>query len=155
MSAFVITRRQIVMAMALLTSSTAIRVAFAEEVQLENDVTPGIQPLALAVDGYWGSDTTRALERYFGLPVTGIVPNQWADNKQAGLTTGWQWDYTGYGCNLIKRLQAMLGTDVDGLFGQNDIRALQSRMGTFEDGTLRAGSSCIKELQRRLTNGYV
>lgn len=107
------------------------------------------------IDGYWGIDTTKALQSYFGLQETGYVNHQWADNKQPALTGGWEWNYTQIGDNVIRKLQKLLGTEVDGLFGYNDICALQRRMGTCVDGVLSAGSSCVKELQKRVFNGYI
>src|SRR5699024_11888221 len=38
------------------------------------------QTTKLAVDGYWGHDTTRALQRYFGTTVDGVISGQ-PDNK--------------------------------------------------------------------------
>lgn len=111
--------------------------------------------MALACDGYWGIDTTRALQAYFGLPQTGYVYHQWADNRQPALTSGWHWDYSQTGDVLICNLQSFLGTATDGLFGSNDIRALQRHMGCVQDGTLDVGSNTIKIMQRRLGNGIL
>ena len=116
---------------------------------------PGRATAYPAVDGYWGTDTTKMLQSYFGLSQTGCVCHQWADNRQAALTGGWEWDYTGYGDQTVRSLQSLLGTTVDGLLGTSDIKALQRRMGTYVDGTLSAGSECVKALQRRLLNGYI
>ena len=103
------------------------------------------------IDGYWGMDTTRAIQGWLGLPQTGCIYDQWADNKQPGLTSGWYWNYSANGDDTIRGLQRKLGTDVDGIFGYVDICALQNRMGTPVDGYLSAGSPCIKEIQRKFS----
>lgn len=109
----------------------------------------------IAADGYWGSDTTRALQRHYGTVVDGEVWHQWAPNVQANpaLTTGWMCDETLEGSPVIRALQTDLGTSVDGIFGTNDIRAMQARCGTVVDGTLWGPSPCIAEFQRRLNAG--
>ena len=46
-----------------------------------------------AADGYWGADTTRALQQVLGTPVDGVVSSQSAAwrSQNPGLTTGWEW----------------------------------------------------------------
>ena len=109
----------------------------------------------VGVDGYWGNDTTTALQRYFGTPVDGVVSHQWPDNvrRNKGLTYGWETDYTQAGSTMIRALQRHVGTPVDGILGEVDIRAIQTRMGTYVDGILGSPSPCIKEIQRRLNAG--
>lgn len=107
----------------------------------------------LEVDGWWGSGTTTRLQQVFGTPVDGVVSHQWAPNRQQAMTSGWQWDRTGYGSTLMKAMQRWLGVEADGLFGPNSIRALQRRLGTPVDGVLSPRSTCVKEMQRRLNAG--
>lgn len=109
----------------------------------------------VAVDGYWGMDTTTALQRYMRTEVDGEVWHQWPDNvrNNPGLTYGWKTDYTQAGSMVIRALQRKLGTDEDGIFGTVDIKTLQTYLGTYVDGRLDAPSACIKELQRRLNAG--
>lgn len=104
-------------------------------------------------DGYWGADTTRALQTYFGTAVDGEVWHQWPDNAQSACTSGWQYDYTQQGSPVIRALQNKLGVDTDGILGANTISVLQKVMGTVVDGTLDEGSSCVAEMQRRLNAG--
>ncbi len=113
--------------------------------------------LALAEDGYWGSGTTAALQAYMRSASTGVINHQWAPNINAnpGLTSGWYCDDTLEGDPNIRIFQFRLHTTGDGIFGTNDIRALQSRMGTYVDGVLSAGSPCIREMQRRLNDGWL
>lgn len=104
-------------------------------------------------DGYWGSGTTTALQNRFGTNPDGIVSHQWPANQQGAFTSGWQYDYTQIGSDVIRALQAYLGVDTDGIMGYNTICALQRKMGTEVDGELWGPSACVKEMQRRLNNG--
>lgn len=108
----------------------------------------------LDVDGYWGEATTRALQRHYGTVEDGVVSDQYAPNKQPGLTSGWDWQsFVHGGSPLIRALQKDLGVTVDGYFGRVTARAMQARCGTPQDGLLWAESPCIKEMQRRLNRG--
>ena len=110
---------------------------------------------SIEVDGYWGTATTAALQRHYGVVVDGEVWHQWAPNVSANpaLTSGWKCDETAQGSPLIRKLQEDLGTDVDGIFGGADIYALQRRCGTVADGVLWGPSPCVMEMQRRLNAG--
>ena len=107
----------------------------------------------LTEDGYWGAETTKALQTYYGTVVDGEVWHQWPANAQDACTGGWQYDYTQQGSPVIRALQRDLGVTTDGILGADTIRALQTRMGTYVDGKLDAGSSCVAEMQRRLNAG--
>lgn len=109
--------------------------------------------VGISVDGYWGEETTRALQTHYGTVVDGEVWHQWPANAQAACTGGWRYDYTQQGSMVIRALQRDLGVTVDGLFGADTVRALQARMGTVVDGRLDAGSTCVQEMQRRLNAG--
>lgn len=107
----------------------------------------------LTEDGYWGTETTKALQTYYGTVVDGEIWHQWPANAQDACTGGWQYDYTQQGSPVIRALQRDLGVTTDGLLGADTIRALQTRMGTYVDGKLDAGSTCVAEMQRRLNAG--
>lgn len=113
------------------------------------------QPGALEVDGFWGGATTAALERAFGMEATGTVPGQYAAWRASnpGLTGGWQWGWSGEGSELVRRMQAWLGVEADGVWGPDTSAALQRRMGTPEDGQLWQASPAIAEMQRRINAG--
>lgn len=117
---------------------------------------PNVAPLALVVDGFWGSATTKRLQQVLSTPVDGIVSSQpivWKGDNP-GLTTGWDWEPgLGNGSRVISAYQALLSVRRDGKIGPNTIRALQRRMGTPVDGELWAESAAIKELQRRMNKG--
>lgn len=85
---------------------------------------------ALVLDGYWGPETTRALQNYFGTPVDGVVSGQdpyWrAGNTYLGV--GWDWSGNG-GSLLIAAIQRRLGVTADGYFGPATSRAWHSHIG--------------------------
>ena len=85
----------------------------------------------LATDGWWGSDTTMALQRHFGLSQTGWVDSQPASQADSNpaLAGGWDWqpDGSAGGSTTISALQKMVGAGVDGLIGPATISALQAR----------------------------
>lgn len=87
----------------------------------------------LKVDGIWGTETTKALQRYFGTPVDGVI-------SKPSL--------------VIKALQGLVGTKRDGILGPNTITAMQKRFGTTQDGVIsKPTSTVVKELQKRLNTG--
>lgn len=110
-----------------------------------------------AADGYWGSTTTRALQRVLGTPQDGVVSSQSAAWRSAntGLTSGWEWVTRPTGSTVIRALQKKIGVPADGLIGPTTIRALQKRVGTPADGVLSAESKAIAALQRRLQKGTI
>lgn len=125
-------------------------------IEVPDDDKP-IAPVALVVDGIWGSATTRRLQQELGTPVDGFVSSQpliWR-TMNPGLTTGWDWEQYASGSRVISAYQEILGVQRDGKFGLNSIRAFQHRMGTTVDGELWKESPAIKELQRRLNKGKV
>lgn len=116
--------------------------------------TPVASP---AADGYWGSGTTKALQKVLGTPQDGVVSSQSAywRSQNPGLTSGWEWVSDPVGSQLIQALQRRLGVEADGLIGPGTIRALQQRMGTPQDGVLSEESKCIIALQQRLQKGTI
>lgn len=111
----------------------------------------------IAEDGWWGTDTTRALQRALGTPEDGEVWGQVEANAQPALTSGWVYDYPEHdGSPCIAALQeriGMTGKDVDGVMGPATIACLQLAMGTASDGELWGPSPCVAEMQRRLNAG--
>lgn len=113
----------------------------------------------IEVDGKWGRETTKALQRYFGTTVDGIISNQHEMYKYSnpGLRTGWDWDKNpnGRGSDLIRTMQKWAGmpeSDCDGEIGPKTIRAFQKKLGTTVDGTVSKPSDMVKALQRMINN---
>ncbi len=112
------------------------------------------------VDGYWGEQTTFALQKAFGTPEDGIVSQQpiSQEPKNPGLGDGWDWthDSTPNGSTVIRAMQEQLkdegyySDDIDGLCGPNTIKGLQKHFGTHVDGFISAPSSVVKAMQKRL-----
>lgn len=123
------------------------------ELLAQSGETPEV--IQIDIDGYWGEGTTKALQAYFGLAQDGVVAHQWPDNAQPAFTSGWQYDYTQIGADVVRSLQSVLGVTTDGILGYNTIVALQTRMGTYVDGRLDEGSTCVQEMQRRLNRGVL
>lgn len=105
----------------------------------------------LAVDGYWGKNTTLRLQKIFGTPADGIVSNQHRcyRTQNPGLDSGWEWKDKPTGASaLIKAIQKKVGATADGHIGPNTIKAIQKWMGTTQDGCFSKKSPCIKKLQQ-------
>lgn len=111
------------------------------------------------VDGLWGRATTRAIQECIGTPIDGIVSHQHPECDQPGFTTGWEYDSTYEGSEMIKAIQLWLQSrgfydaHIDGLCGTQTIKGLQRMCGTEVDGVIDAPSDCVREMQRRLVAG--
>lgn len=108
----------------------------------------------IAVDGEWGSSTTKLLQKIFGTEQDGIVSNQDSDCRKYclncvgyGLPYGsWVWnDSSGYS-PLIAALQKKVGARTDGKFGRDTIKALQKFLGVEQDGY--CGKNTVTALQK-------
>lgn len=106
--------------------------------QAQTPVTPPVQPPvvqpqaggALAVDGDFGPQTVKALQRVLHVNVDGD-----------------------FGPQTKKALQAYLHVAVDGAIGPNTIKALQSKVGAMVDGSW--GRNTTMRLQMALNNGHL
>lgn len=94
----------------------------------------------LTVDGYWGKDTTRATQRYFGTVVDGIVSRQPKRNQVylPAATSGWDWQIAFFhgGSPMIRALQKKVGAQADGLMGPDTATKLQAYLGIKISGRL-------------------
>ena len=106
----------------------------------------------LTVDGKWGKDTTRALQKALGTPVDGIISNQLRNSVTTALY-GNTVRFGRGGSPMILALQRKIGAKVDGYLGPETVRKLQRYLGTVVDGKLSRPSLAVKELQRRLNAG--
>lgn len=107
----------------------------------------------LAVDGYWGRDTTAALQRTLGTVADGEVWGQYSGNRQylPNCTSGWKWSANPSGSAVIRALQARVGATVDGIVGQATVKALQRLLGVGQDGV--CGPKTVTALQKSLNGG--
>lgn len=108
----------------------------------------------MSIDGKWGIDVTKGLQRVFGTPVDGKLSGQSKNTVTNALYSNTAVFGSG-GSVVIKALQKKLGVTADGLLGPSTIRALQKRLGTPVDGKLSKVSPMVKELQKRLNKGKI
>ena len=103
------------------------------------------------VDGVWGEATTRALQKYLGTVVDGIISHQLVSSEELLISRfghTFQFDNTRKGSICIKALQRKLGITADGLIGKNTIKALQRWLGVPADGI--CGKNTTMALQKFL-----
>lgn len=110
-------------------------------------------PGVLAVDGWWGRETTRALQALLGTPIDGIISSQEQANRDyvPAAGTGWEWSSNPDGSQAIAALQNRLGVSVDGIIGPQTITAMQARLAVPTDGY--AGMATVAALQTHLIEG--
>jgi hypothetical protein len=118
---------------------------------VENTVWPeGSGGSGIAVDGYWGSNTTIRLQQVLGTTVDGEIWHQYYDTCYSPYhSTGWKYDSTLSGSPVIKALQAKLGVTQDGLMGASSRTALCNRYG------VSSYYDAVKALQTKLNSGTV
>lgn len=107
----------------------------------------------LKVDGYWGTATTRALQKALGTIQDGIISGQYRNTTTRSITSGMNFGPPYTGSNVIRALQRKVGTTADGYIGPATVRALQKYLRTPQDGVISKPSMMVKELQRRLNQG--
>lgn len=103
----------------------------------------------LKVDGWWGKDTTKRLQRIFKTPVDGIVSNQDPVQKKYLLRAdsgSWDFKGAGNGSDLIGAMQRYVGEKDDGFMGAKTIKAWQKKLGVTVDGYM--GENTVKKLQQ-------
>lgn len=107
----------------------------------------------LKVDGVWGAETTKALQRVLGTPVDGVISEQYPHPQITAITSvGWK-KSNPQGSQMVYRLQQKIGVHADGLLGPNTIKALQRYLGTPQDGIISVPSQMVIALQKRLNSG--
>lgn len=85
----------------------------------------------LKVDGKAGHEFWKALQRYLGTPVDGVVSNQShsADSLGNGITQGWEHTGPGSkGSSMVKALQKWVGVTQDGIWGEGTSAAFQRKL---------------------------
>lgn len=104
----------------------------------------------VAVDGWWGVNTTKALQNIFDTGYhDGIVSNQDPAQKKYLLRAdSGSWDFKGQGngSDLIGAMQRHVGVKDDGFMGPKTIKAWQKFLGVTVDGYM--GVNTVSALQR-------
>ena len=83
---------------------------------------------SVTVDGEWGIMTTMLSQKVMGTTQDGIVSGQKTSCKKYlpnADTSSWEFSINGKGSALIKAIQKLIGANIDGIAGQNTIKALQ------------------------------
>lgn len=106
----------------------------------------------LAVDGDFGTGSTKALQRLAGTTVDGVISGQ-AETEKPYHHNLLTCQYVGdaKGSQVIAWLQKKCGAKADGLFGPGSIKALQRKLGIKADGYF--GPATAKALQKAINGG--
>ncbi len=108
----------------------------------------------LELDGYFGEKTVKATQRFLKTTVDGVVSNQPTCNKKYlcnSVNNVWifkDYRYCYKGSEMVRALQKLLGTMIDGYMGAQTIKALQNFLKINEDGYM--GAQTVKEWQSYL-----
>lgn len=107
----------------------------------------------LDIDGSFGPATVRRTQQFLGVGVDGIVSNQPLSNKKylySAYDGCWEFKASGYaqGSNMVRALQALIGAEQDGWFGQESVMKLQAFLGVTQDGSM--GPATVKAWQTYL-----
>ena len=106
----------------------------------------------IAVDGKWGTDTTKKAQEIFGTTVDGIVTDQRAEYKSANpglIAFEWKSNPTGHS-ELIRAIQKKVGANADGWIGTKTIKKMQKYFGTVQDGCVSNPSDVVRAFQKWL-----
>jgi len=114
------------------------------------DVVQSVTKAKLAVDGYFGKDSVKALQELFGTPADGYISGQYRANSKY-LSRFMTIEYGSGGSPMVVVLQNKLGVETDGILGANTIKALQKKLKVSADGYF--GAKSAKALQKNLNKG--
>ena len=134
-------------------SAAGIKAKGAASAQAPSKPTAAPSAGKLALDGYWGRDTTAALQKALGCVADGEVWGQYSGNRVylPNCTSGWVFQTNPSGSPVIRALQARIGATADGIMGANTVKALQRRHGVGADGV--CGPKTVRALQTALNDG--
>lgn len=108
---------------------------------------------SIAVDGKWGTETTKKAQKVFCTTVDGIVSDQYKmyKSQNPGLFAfEWKTNPVGHGSQLIKAIQKKVGAKVNGFIGPETISKMQKWLGTTQDGYVSNPSDMVKAFQKWL-----
>lgn len=104
--------------------------------EIKNEITPAPK---LDVDGIGGTCTVRAMQRFFGTPMDGVLSGQnKALNKYYPALKAVEYGKGGSPC--VKNLQKWVGTTQDGIIGEQTVKAWQKKIGVASDGIFGTNS---------------
>lgn len=111
---------------------------------VKNTITPAPK---LSIDGAGGACTVRAMQRFFGTPMDGVISGQnkeWSKYYPALKAV----EFGPGGSVCVKKLQKWVGTAQDGVIGPATIKAWQKKLGVSADGDF--GVNSMKAWQKYL-----
>ena len=119
-----------------------------------DNATPAPQARKLiAVDGYFGPESIRALQTKLGTPADGVISSQPAVNKKylPNAGSGWEWvTRNAKGSTCVKAWQQRVSAVPDGYFGRETVTKTQQFLGVPADGY--AGTQTMTAWQTWLNN---
>ena len=111
----------------------------------------------IAVDGFWGPETTRALQKHFKTIQDGVISGQPRNSSTLNIPSA---KFGNGGSLLIRAMQRHYKSGVvDGVIGGQKtgksmlITKMQETYKTIVDGKVSKPSVLVREVQRRLNNG--
>lgn len=111
----------------------------------------------LVVDGSAGHLTIHKWQELLGTYADGVISGQIAGQYQYRRNVYSIEHDGGSGSPMVEKLQAKIGADVDGIWGQDTSRALQSWLNEHADAKLDVdgyfGELSVKALQRSINDG--
>ena len=104
--------------------------------EIKNVITPAPK---LTIDGIGGTCTVRAMQRFFGTPMDGVLSGQ--NKEQSKYYPSLKAvEYGKGGSPCVKNLQKWVGTTQDGILGEQTVKAWQKKIGVASDGIFGANS---------------
>lgn len=111
---------------------------------VKNVITPAPK---LTVDGIGGACTARAMQRFFGTPMDGVLSGQ--NRSCAKYYPAMKAVEFGKGGSVcVKKMQKWIGVEEDGVWGKDTSKALQKKLGVEADGIF--GPNSMKAWQKYL-----
>lgn len=114
---------------------------------IENPKVVPVPPLT--VDGIGGACTVRAMQRFFGTPMDGVLSgqNRTCSKYYPALKAV---EYGSGGSVCVKKMQKWLGITSDGVWGERTSKALQKKLdvdadGIFETKSMKAWQKYLNE----------
>lgn len=111
----------------------------------------------LTVDGKGGKSTVKAMQKYFGTTVDGIITGQKKSNKKyySSLTSV---TFGKNGSTCVKKLQKWVGASTDGVLGEGTVKKWQKKLATlgYYKGSIdgKFGASSMKAWQKFLNDNW-
>ena len=109
--------------------------------------TKVVTSTGLTVDGVGGKATVKAMQKFFGSTVDGVISGQKKSlSKYYPAVQSVTFDGDGSAC--VAKMQKWLGINADGIWGKGTSVALQKKLGVEADGVF--GKNSMKALQKYL-----